>query len=129
MGLAITKLLASRGATVSIADRNEQSLHQAMKELSGSGHIYEVVDVTKSQDVDRWIQRTVKELGKLDGAVNFAGIATLSRLVDMTDDEWDIPFNVNTKGVFFCLRAQLRVMKEGASIVSLYKEFAITQAI
>lgn len=118
MGLAIAKLLSDRGATVSIADRNEQGLQAAMKELSGSGHIYQVIDVTKSATVDRWIQRTVQELGQLDGAVNFAGVATLGRIVDMTDDEWDFPFNVNTKGVFYCLRAQLRVMQEGASIVS-----------
>lgn len=117
MGLAIAELLAARGATVSIADRNEQGLQATMKKLSGSGHIYEVIDVTKSATVDAWIQRTVKELARLDGAVNFAGIATLGRIVDMTDEEWDLPFNVNTKGVFYCMRAQLRVMKEGASIV------------
>lgn len=118
MGLAIAKLLSSRGAILSIADRNEKSLNEASKELSGSGHMHEVVDVTKSDQVDRWINKTVQELGKLDGAVNFAGVAVIGKIVDMSDQDWDVPFNVNTKGVFYCLRAQLRVMKAGASIVS-----------
>ncbi|KAH0841968.1 hypothetical protein AYO21_02981 [Fonsecaea monophora] len=120
MGLEIAKLLASRGATISLADINEDGLEKAAKSLQGNGkHIYTKVDVTQSASVDAWIKRTVEELGKIDGAANMAGILTDPKPVtDSDDDAWERTFAVNTRGVFNCIRAELRAMKDGSSIVS-----------
>lgn len=137
MGFEIAKLLASQGAILSLADMNEKGLVNAIKvidaqvhtngQTSGtiddsqakSKHRYRCVDVRDGHSVNSWIEWTVAELGKLDGAVNFAGIATMNNVKDETEENWALNMDVNAKGVFLCLRAQLRVMKPGSAIVRL----------
>lgn len=119
MGLATAKMLASRGATVSLADMSKDGLEAAVKSLSGSGHMSSVIDVRDSKLVDSWIERTVERFGKLDGAVNMAGIVTwASPIAETTNEAYDFNMDVNAKGVFYCLRAELRNIKPGGSIVS-----------
>ncbi|KAH0431912.1 hypothetical protein CcaCcLH18_06739 [Colletotrichum camelliae] len=125
MGLATAQLLAERGAKISLADINESSLKEAVASLPDSdSHIYEVVDVRDGEAVDKWIQNTVKKYGKLDGAVNMAGVIThATPVAELTDKDWDFVFAVNAKGVFNCLRSQLKAMSAGASIVSAASTF------
>lgn len=120
MGLATAQLLSSRGAIISLADINEDGLKTAVQSLKGSDkHLFTVVDVRSSQSVDAWITSTVDKLGRLDGAVNMAGIITpATPITEVTDDNWNFSFDVNARGVFYCVRAQLRAMGDGASIVS-----------
>lgn len=119
MALVIAQQLSKRGATISLADVNEEGLEHAVKTLEGDKHITTVVDVRKSKSVDEWIDRTVKTFGRLDGAVNFAGICIFKNTLSQeTDDIWQRTMDINASGVFYCLRAQLRHMKKGASIVS-----------
>lgn len=126
MGLATAKLLASRGAIISLADLNEQALSTALESLPGSGgseqrHMAQVIDVRDSETINAWIQSTVQKLGKLDGAVNMAGVITRAcPVARMTDADWDFNFAVNARGVFACIRAQVNAMtSSGGSIVSL----------
>ncbi|KAI8259573.1 hypothetical protein K4K58_002516 [Colletotrichum sp. SAR11_239] len=125
MGLATAQLLAERGAKISLADINESSLKEAVASLPDSdSHIYEVVDVRDGEAVDKWIQNTVKKYGKLDGAVNMAGVIThATPVAELTDKDWDFVFAVNAKGVFNCIRSQLKAMSAGASIVSAASTF------
>ncbi|KAK0380664.1 hypothetical protein CMEL01_14400 [Colletotrichum melonis] len=125
MGLSTAQLLASRGAKVSLADINEDSLKEAISSLEDSAsHMYEVVDVRKGDVVSTWIQNTVKKFGKLDGAVNMAGVIThATPVAELTDKDWDFVFEVNAKGVFNCLRSQLGAMSDGGSIVSAASVF------
>mgnify|MGYP001151052330 CR=1 FL=1 len=119
MGLEIARQLASRGAIVSLADVNEKGLEAAVMCLPGDKHIHSPVDVRDSSSVNRWIEKTVKELGRLDGAVNFAGICSFDRtIMEETDEGWKRSMDVNATGVFYCIRAQLQNMQSGASIVS-----------
>ncbi|CAM1505172.1 Fc.00g108090.m01.CDS01 [Cosmosporella sp. VM-42] len=126
MGLATARLLASRGAIISLADINAEAIKAAVSSLPHSDkHMSTVIDVRDSQSVNAWVESTVQKLGKLDGAINMAGVITPARLVvEETDDTWDFNFAVNTRGVFFCLRAQLKAMKAGGSIVSAASVFA-----
>ncbi|KAH7411524.1 oxidoreductase [Cadophora sp. MPI-SDFR-AT-0126] len=118
MGLATAKHVASLGASVSLADINESGLIEAIKSLPGDHHMYPVVDVRKSESVNQWIQKTVVTLGKLDGAVNMAGIFTHALpIAEEKDEIWDLTMEVNARGMFFSLRAELNNMKAGGSIV------------
>lgn len=132
IGLATAKLLAQRGATLSLADINGKQLEAAAKSLEAGGTmvIFTVVDVTKLSDVRTFIAKTVKEFGRLDGAANLAGVigrkASTTELRDETDDEWDLIMNINAKGVFNCMREELKVMKSGASIVNAASVLAMT---
>lgn len=122
MGLATARLLATRGAIISLADTNQAGLLEVIATLSGGSekHMIHVMDVRQSTTVDSWIEATVKKFGKLDGAVNMAGIITPAMpITEMTDESWDFTFDVNARGVFSCLRAQLRAISEGGSIVCL----------
>ena len=122
MGLATAKLLASRGAIVSLGDLNEKALLTAIESLPGGEgrHMARVIDVRDSKTIDSWIESTVQTLGKLDGAVNMAGIISPAcPIARMTDADWDFNFAVNARGVFSCIRAQVNAMPNGGSIVSL----------
>ena len=123
MGLETAKLLASRGASVSLADINEQSVADAVVTLGTlQKHIHTKLDVTDSGAVNAWIERTVKELGCIDGAVNMAGIIRpATPTAALTDEDWDLTMNVNAKGVLACLRAEINAMSNGGSIVSRMK--------
>ncbi|KAH8194815.1 hypothetical protein TruAng_011026 [Truncatella angustata] len=127
MGLATAQLLASRGAIISLADINEAAVIKATASLEKPGvkdHIYSIVDVRDSSSVNDWIERTVQNLGGLDGAVNMAGIIKHAKPVaESTDEDWDFTFSVNTRGVFACLRAQIKAMSAGGSIVSAASVF------
>ncbi|KAJ9497331.1 hypothetical protein H2202_007135 [Exophiala xenobiotica] len=134
IGLVTTKLLASRGASLSLADINASQLEAVAQDIEKSGTqvIHTVVDVRKLSDVRTFIDNTVRHFGQLDGAVNFAGVigkhanhATTHTLRDETDEEWEFIMDVNARGVFNCLREELRVMKSGASIVNAASVLAL----
>lgn len=121
MGLATAQALASRGALLSLADISEAALLASKATLERPDeHIYVTTDVSKSQSVEAWISQTVQKYGKLDGAVNMAGvIAAATPVTELSDEDWDRTFAVNTRGVFNCMKAQLKSMGPGGSIVSL----------
>ncbi|KEF62033.1 uncharacterized protein A1O9_00005 [Exophiala aquamarina CBS 119918] len=121
MGACIAQLVASRGAIVSLSDVNEHGLQNTLKSLPGKRHIYTLVDVRNAVAIEEWIQRTVKELGRLDGAANFAGVLSWehrNKIQDETEVNWDFHMNVNAKGVFLSTGAQVRHMTAGGSIVN-----------
>jgi arginine metabolism regulation protein II len=69
---------------------NAEGLRAAVASLPGDKHTTTAVDVRDSKQVDAWINGAVKTLGKLDGAVNLAGvIRTLTNIVDETDENWE----------------------------------------
>lgn len=117
IGEATAKLLAARGATLSLCDISESNLDRVVKELKGAGHLATRVDVSKSSEVEAWIEKTVSQLGKLDGAANVAGIFRLGSTAEQSDQDWDAVVNVNARGVFYCMRSQVNSIKDGGSIV------------
>jgi NADP-dependent 3-hydroxy acid dehydrogenase YdfG len=76
IGLATTKLLASRGAILALADRNEADLAEIVKEITGAGGqvLSTVLDVRDREAVEGWIRGVVERHGRLDGAANLAGV-------------------------------------------------------
>lgn len=80
MGLATARLLAISGANISLADIDSTAVQAAAESLQeGSDqHMYNVVDVRNSEAVESWIADTIKRFGRIDGAVNMAGIITVS---------------------------------------------------
>ncbi|ERS95925.1 short chain dehydrogenase/reductase family oxidoreductase [Sporothrix schenckii 1099-18] len=124
MGLETAKLLASKGAKVSLADVQEAALDQAVKDITAAGGLAlgRVVDVRNRQHVEDWIKATVEAFGKLDGAANLAGVIgkhiNITPLQDIDDDDWDFVVGVNQKGLLNCLRAQIPHFNDGGSIVN-----------
>ena len=123
IGFATARLLASRGASISVADVRQEVLDAAVADFKKSDpnvKLYaKAVDVRKGREVGEWLDETMKHLGPLNGAVNLAGvISSGTQIADTTDEEWDSIMDVNVKGVFNCIRAELQRMDKDASIVS-----------
>ena len=79
------------------------------------------MDVSNSKQVDSWIEGTIRDHGRFDGAVNLAGILHSDRLLhEESDERYKQIMDINVGGVFYCLRAQLKhIAKDGGSIVSV----------
>lgn len=127
IGLETSKMLASRGATVCIADVQEGPLKAAAKEIESAGGkcTTTAVNVRDRKSVESWISSTISEHGKLDGAVNLAGVIGkqigIADIEDIDDDDWDFVVGVNLTGVLNCMRAELKAMRKagkGGAIVN-----------
>jgi len=124
MGYETAKLLASKGARVSLADVQADKLEEVEKDIEKSGGkvMVTVVDVRKRDQVEDWIKKTVEEFGKLDGAANLAGVIgkhiNITPIEDVDDDDWDFVMGVNAKGILNCMRAQIPHFNSGGSIVN-----------
>lgn len=125
IGLATAYLLASRGATLSLADVSDRGL-EAASEAIKAAHAVEILtfslDVRNPEQVNTWIQETIAKFGKLDGAANIAGVIPKSigvgGIAEMDAEEWDFVIGVNLTGVMHCMRAQMRAISDGGSIVN-----------
>jgi NAD(P)-dependent dehydrogenase (short-subunit alcohol dehydrogenase family) len=125
MGAETAKLLASRGANVSICDVRDDDLTQvktAIEKLNRGQVMTTRVDVRDENQVNEWIAASVAEFGKLDGAVNVAGVLGKDTMHKTTDqistEDWRFVFDVNVTGMMFALRAAIPHLKEGGSIVN-----------
>ncbi|KAM5352897.1 hypothetical protein ACJ41O_005619 [Fusarium nematophilum] len=125
IALATARLLASRGATVSLADNNPTTLEQVEKEFTENNWpvLVTTLDVRNGKEVDDWIASTVRNFGRLDGAANVAGVIgkQLGRalVADIEDDDWELVMGINVTGTMNSLRAELRHLIDGGSIVNI----------
>lgn len=118
MGRATALALAETGAAVAIGDRQdaEGAALVAEIETSGGTACYFPVDVAAPADVAQFIQRIVDRFGRIDVAVNNAGIEGLkSRIGDYPDDEWAKVIDINLSGVFYCMKHEINAMISGGS--------------
>jgi NAD(P)-dependent dehydrogenase (short-subunit alcohol dehydrogenase family) len=118
IGAACARLLGQRGATVTVLDLDGAAAQRVAAEVAdggGQARPY-AVDVTDAVAVDGAFKAVVDLLGGVDVLVNNAGIALpMTPLADLDDDSWRRVMSVNLDGLFFCLRAGLRVMRTAGS--------------
>ncbi|KAF4120121.1 3-oxoacyl-[acyl-carrier protein] reductase [Geosmithia morbida] len=125
IGLGTAKYLSSRGATVCIADVDTKAMADTDAYFAPLGVPYTIteVDVSKRVQVDTWVDFIVDKYGKLYGAANVAGIIGkvhgTTSVTDMEDDEWGKIIAVNLTGTMYCMRAELRNIVDGGSIVNI----------
>ena len=116
IGKSIATEFAREGADVAVADINERTADEtsiAIKEM-GQRSLPIKTDVGSLPDIDSMVKTTVDHFGRVDILVNNAGVMRDIQLVDITEDDWDLMFRVNTKGVFFCLqRVAQEMIKQG----------------
>ena len=125
IGRATALAFANKGANVVVAARREKELLELVAEIESLGVKASAVvtDVSKANEVEKMVAHTLKVFGRLDFAVNNAGIeGVLSPIIDLSEEEWDSVQNINVKGVFLCLKYQAKAMlglKNGGSIVNI----------
>src|SRR3954469_20782172 len=111
MGLATAKAFADAGAAVVLADIREDLVRAEAEKLSTAGQKAIAVrcDVSDDGDVASMVGRTVSEFGRLDAAFNNAGVmARIAPTADSTREEWDRVIGVNLRGVWSCMKHELR---------------------
>jgi 3-oxoacyl-[acyl-carrier protein] reductase len=110
IGKAIAEVLAARGASLAINDRDEAGARELCEQLGKQGTKAIVVgfDVSDEKAVDDGIKRTVDGLGALDILVNNAGISIDSLIMRARIEDFDRVSQVNLRGVFLCCKAATR---------------------
>ena len=118
MGLATAQAFADAGAAVVLADINDEALQGATAEIRARGHEALGIrcDVSDEQQVAALIDRTVASYGRLDMAFNNAGIqAPPADAADEPADTFDRVNAVNLRGVWACMKHELRQMRRQGS--------------
>jgi len=119
IGKATAIALAKLGATVVIvADTNLDGLKETVRiiEAGGGKAAYRQMNVSSGAEVGALVDYVVNEFGPLACAVNNAGIEGKPCFTaDIVEDDWDKVLNVNLKGVWLCMKHEIRAMlKQGA---------------
>jgi 3-oxoacyl-[acyl-carrier protein] reductase len=114
IGAATAKTLASQGAAVAIADMDLGPAEETAAEIRAAGGraLALQLDVTKTDQVEATVARTVAEFGRLDILVACAGLLRDNLLFRMTDDDWDAVIDTHLKGSFLAARAAQKPMVE-----------------
>lgn len=115
IGRAAALAFAREGARVAFCGRREALGHEVEREIRAAGGTarYIRADVRIEADVQRFVDVTVAEFGRLDVALNNAGITLEKLLHEYSSGEWDDVLNTNLRGVFFALKYQIPVMLDG----------------
>ncbi len=116
IGRATGEAFVARGAKVVLAARREHELATLTSEIESRGGraSFVVTDVAIAKDVERMVAHAIETFGRLDYAVNNAGIeGQLSGITDLPEEEWDRVFNINLKGNFLCMKYEARAMLAG----------------
>lgn len=124
IGEAVGKQLATEGAQVVLADLNVAGAERAASSIQEHEAMVDVfkTDVADAAAVQQLIDFTVKRFGKLDIAVNNAGIGgEMAAVGDMSLAGWRQVIDVNLNGVFYCMRSEIPAMLEagGGAIVNM----------
>jgi NAD(P)-dependent dehydrogenase (short-subunit alcohol dehydrogenase family) len=118
IGVETVKLFLEHGASVMLVDRDRARIDAALAELRSDRADGIVADVTKADDVKRYVDATVRRFGKVDIFFNNAGIeGAVKTLVDYPEDSFDEVMAVNVKGVFLGMKYVVPQMNDGGSII------------
>ena len=112
IGKAIAENFAAKGADLVIADVSLESAEETAKELTQKGIRAKAsrLDVSKSAEVAKVFEETVKDFGRVDVLVNNAGVTRDGLLLRMKEEDWDLVLSINLKGVFLCTKEAVKVM-------------------
>jgi len=112
IGRGCAVALARAGADVAIVDLDAQAGPKTADEVRAMGRdsLFVPCDVTKRDQVQEMVGRVAERFGRLDVAVNNAGIGILGADEEVPQEDWDKVIAVNLTGVFLCAQAEARQM-------------------
>jgi len=116
IGRATAEAFAAKGASVVLAARRENEAAALANEIKDKGGkaSYVVTDVSVALEVERMVAHAIETFGRLDYAVNNAGIeGQFTSVAELTEEEWDRVLDINLKGTFLCLKYEARAMLAG----------------
>jgi D-sorbitol dehydrogenase (acceptor) len=116
IGRACARRFAGEGAKVVIGDLQEDGAKAVAKEIADAGGqaVGMALDVRDQQQAQAFVDRAVAEFGSVDILMNNAGVIRITPFLEITEEEWDLLFDVNCKGMLWCSQAAARQMiKQG----------------
>jgi len=116
IGEAVCRGLAAVGANVAIAGRNGERAEKLATSLNDEGcNAYGVAfDAGNLQEIRRMVDDTVSHYGRLDILVNCVGLNREEKLLDVTEENFDLVYSANLKSAFFLAQAAAKQMvKQG----------------
>jgi len=118
IGAAIVRALAKDGVAVTVADRNLELAKSVATEL-GSPHDAAEVDVADEESVQKLFESAQARRGRLDIAVNSAGLSVAGSITDLSIEKFKRVVDVCLTGAFSVIKHAARSMDDGGVIISL----------
>jgi NAD(P)-dependent dehydrogenase (short-subunit alcohol dehydrogenase family) len=123
IGKCVAETYAQEGATVIAADINAPLGEETVDQINANGNkaIFIHTDVANPSDIERLIESTVEQFGRIDILINNTGIGCWKSPYELSVEEWDTVINTNLRSTFLCSREAAKAMKqhEGGSIVNI----------
>ncbi|GII56140.1 short-chain dehydrogenase [Planotetraspora thailandica] len=120
IGRALSQGFAREGAVVAVAGRRREPLEETVKLVEAEGGQATVVtaDLTRPDDAARMVAEILERHGRLDVAVNNAGVFTMAKVADISDDDWARTIDGNVTGVFLSMKNEIAAMRRtGAGVI------------
>ena len=116
IGFAICRRFAEEGGNIIVASIEPQ-VEEAVAQLkeTGANAVAVMCDVTDKEAVRALYDMAESSFGSVDVSVQNAGIITIAKIEELTEDEWDATMAVNTKGVFLCCQEAIRRMRKNST--------------
>ncbi|UQX01878.1 SDR family oxidoreductase [Streptomyces sp. RerS4] len=124
LGGLISTTLGDEGALVAVHYNSDSSRAEAEslaeKINGGPGEAFTIqADLTRVPEVERVFDEVLNRYGKLDYSINTAGMVLKKPLTEITEEEYDRMFAVNSKAAFFVMREAARRMEDGGKIITI----------
>ncbi len=132
IGAAIATLFAREGAHVVVCARRADAGQAVVDAITAEGNSAMLArcDVAKKDDIYAAVDAAVQRWGRVDVAVNNAGVALVKNVLETSDDEWDMVMNTNVKSIFHMAKAVIPQMikRGGGSIINVASQLALVAA-
>jgi NAD(P)-dependent dehydrogenase (short-subunit alcohol dehydrogenase family) len=114
IGCATASIFAREGATVIVADVNQEAGPRVVEQIArtGGSALFEAVDVTLAEDCHRLVESTIRELGRIDILFNNAGIIRRATVLELSEENWDRVMAVNVKSIYLLSREVIPHMEK-----------------
>jgi len=124
IGRSTSVLFAREGAQVVVAARRVDEGEQTVRMIreAGGEALFVCTDVAQAAAVQELVQASVEKYGRLDYAVNNAGVeGSITPLIEYSENDWDTIIDINLKGAWLCMKAEILQMRKngGGAIVNI----------
>lgn len=123
IGRAIALALAEEGCDIAIASRTKEEIRQATDEIKEFGvrTLGIIADISKPDDVNQMVDKTVKAFENLDIFISNAGVAIFKPFLELTLEDWDKTMDINLRGAFLCAKkvAEVMVKQKFGTIITI----------
>jgi NAD(P)-dependent dehydrogenase (short-subunit alcohol dehydrogenase family) len=124
LGRAFSEMLGSNGASVVVHYNNPNKKSEAEDTAakvreSDSKAIVEQANLTKTSEIRRLFDNTMKEFNQLDILINTAGAVLKKPFVEISEEEYDRMFAINAKAAFFCMQEAAKRMADNGRIINM----------